>query len=267
MGNTAIAADGASFNRARSDSLLHLLWPAVCDVYDREFQKSPPISSKDIHSKWVMPTLRRFTSKWVLPEATGLPGAMEAAEAAAPERAVEFYWVGANARIAGTLVHRWMQVIAEGLIHIDANTIATSRLSTMRWLQEMGIRGEAATAIATRVEQALAATLADARGQWILAGEGYSELALTGVIDGELSAVVLDRVRVDENGTHWIVDYKTSTHEGGNLKGFLQAETDRYTPQLARYATLYRQWKNVDVKCALYFPLLQSFVEVNVSPL
>ena len=33
---------------------------------------------------------------------------------------------------------------------------------------------------------------------------------------------VMDRVRIDD-GRHWIVDYKTSTHEGGNLAGFLAA--------------------------------------------
>jgi ATP-dependent exoDNAse (exonuclease V) beta subunit len=71
-------------------------------------------------------------------------------------------------------------------------------------------------------------------------------------------------VRVDSVGTHWIVDYKTSSHEGGDLKNFLRAETERYSAQLAKYAELYRNFSGADVRCALYFPLLQEFVEVEL---
>ena len=74
--------------------------------------------------------------------------------------------------------------------------------------------------------------------------------------------MVLDRVRIDEDGDHWIIDYKTSTHEGGNLQGFLKAEVERYTPQMEKYAALYAAYSGQRARCALYFPLLQEFVEV-----
>ena len=67
----------------------------------------------------------------------------------------------------------------------------------------------------------------------------------------------------DDNFTAWVVDYKTSTHEGGNLAGFLAAEAERYRGQLARYAALYRAYTGSEVRCALYFPLLQAFIEVD----
>jgi len=96
-----------------------------------------------------------------------------------------------------------------------------------------------------------------------LAGEGHTELALTGVIDGQPESVVIDRIRIDENGVHWIVDYKTSTHEGGNLQGFLHQESDRYRPQLSRYAAIYAKLSGKEVRTALYFPLLREFCEVE----
>jgi len=102
----------------------------------------------------------------------------------------------------------------------------------------------------------------DERGRWLIEGEGYAELALTGVIDGRIESVVLDRVRIDEDQTHWIVDYKTSSHEGGDLQSFLNAESDRYRSQLSKYAALYQNYSGANVRCALYFPLLQKFVEV-----
>ena len=75
--------------------------------------------------------------------------------------------------------------------------------------------------------------------------------------------MILDRVRIDDDGAHWIIDYKTSTHEGGNLPGFLAAEIERYTPQLRKYATIYAAWAGVQPRCALYFPLLREFVEIQ----
>ena len=87
--------------------------------------------------------------------------------------------------------------------------------------------------------------------------------ALEGLDGGELVSVVLDRVKIDEDGTHWIIDYKTSTHEGGDLDGFLRAEAERYRSQLTRYASIYKAWAGTEARCALYFPLLQSFVEVS----
>jgi ATP-dependent exoDNAse (exonuclease V) beta subunit len=97
-----------------------------------------------------------------------------------------------------------------------------------------------------------------------LRGDGFTELPLSGVINGRTESVVLDRVRIDDDGTHWIVDYKTSSHEGGDLQSFLVAEIDRYRPQLQKYAELYRNYSGAEARCALYFPLLQEFVEVQV---
>jgi len=87
---------------------------------------------------------------------------------------------------------------------------------------------------------------------------------MSGVVQGNIESIVIDRVRIDYDGTHWIVDYKTSSHEGGNLSNFLEAETDRYRPQLEKYAVLYRNYSGAEVRCALYFPLPQKFVEVSV---
>jgi len=265
MGHTLLAADGASIRAARSDSLLHLLWPAVEPEFIRQFgerQESPPVEAASI---WADPPLRRFSTLWTLPDVTLLPGEVMQSEQADEERQVEFYWVGTEARIAGTLVHRWLQLIAEERsAGRDTENLALREITT-RWLSETGIEREAATPILERVTGAVTAMMNDEKGRWILQGEGYSELALTGVVEGELSSVILDRVRIDEEGTHWIIDYKTSSHEGGNLQGFLQVEADRYQAQLARYASVYREWAGEDVKCALYFPLLKSFVEVRVE--
>ena len=59
----------------------------------------------------------------------------------------------------------------------------------------------------------------------------------------------------------WIVDYKTGTHEGGDLDTFLDREQERYRKQLEQYAALMRALDNRPVKVGLYFPLLKGWRE------
>ncbi len=264
MGNTAIAPDGDSCKPARSDSLLHLLWPAVAGEFERQFEEADIAKPDAGSSTWVTPRLRRFGAPWTLPDVSLLPGQVAPHDTSEAENEVEFYWVGNDARIAGTLVHRWLQLIADERTGLKPAEQLKLHEITSRWLQESGISRDAASPILARVENAVTAMLDDEKGRWILEGDGHAELALTGVADNELVSVILDRVRIDEDDTHWIIDYKSSSHEGGNLAGFLQVEADRYKTQLARYASIYENWSGASVKCALYFPLLKSFVEVPV---
>ena len=59
------------------------------------------------------------------------------------------------------------------------------------------------------------------------------------------------------------MDYKTGSHEGGNLEAFLVAEKARYREQLERYRQLYEAYAGKAARCALYFPLLGRFVEMD----
>jgi ATP-dependent exoDNAse (exonuclease V) beta subunit len=97
---------------------------------------------------------------------------------------------------------------------------------------------------------------------------GASELALTGIEAGEVVSIVIDRTFVAADGTRWIVDYKTSVHEGAGLAEFLDSEVLRYREQLARYARLLRLWTQNDtgqsverIHLGLYFPLLGAWRE------
>src|SRR5204863_484686 len=123
-----------------------------------------------------------------------------------------------------------------------------------------------AQAAASLVITALARTLGDERGRWMLGAghaEEHSELALTGLTAGRLRSVVIDRCFVDEAGTRWVIDYKTSRHEGGSLESFLEQEMQRYQGQLSGYLTLARALGPQPVRAALYFPLLGAFRELS----
>jgi hypothetical protein len=136
-------------------------------------------------------------------------------------------------------------------------------------LVELGVPAHFVSDAATRVAGAVKRMLNDERGRWLLAGddvhrESKTEFALSGWQRGELINAVIDRTFVDTHGIRWIVDFKTSTHEGGGLETFLANEEARYRPQLARYADLMQAYRpNEPIKTALYFPLLGVWREVE----
>src|SRR5262249_48428490 len=93
------------------------------------------------------------------------------------------------------------------------------------------------------VIEALTRTVNNDRGRWIFApehSEAKSEWALTGIAAGRLTNVVIDRSFVDRDGIRWVINFKTSRHEGGGLEAFLEQEVARYRPQLETYVALAR---------------------------
>ena len=75
--------------------------------------------------------------------------------------------------------------------------------------------------------------------------------------------MVIDRSFVDRNGTRWVIDFKTSRHEGSGREAFLEQEMQRYQAQLATYVALARALGPQPVRAGLYFPLLGAFQEVG----
>jgi len=255
-----LTKDGGLRAPARS-TLLYRLWAAVEPAYRDALDADGAGADNADDPLFVMPPLRRLAKPWMAPQAA-LPVARPAEPDAPAAPPVEFDWVGHDARLAGTLVHRWLQRYADGRESISDGIPEDFARRNARWLHELGASSAAHASIIDRVRGAVANVLADETGRWLLAGEGDAELALTGVVDGARVSIVIDRVLIDADGTHWIVDYKTSSHEGGDLDGFLASEVRRYRPQLDRYATVYAAYASRSPRCALYFPLLGRFVEV-----
>ncbi len=110
---------------------------------------------------------------------------------------------------------------------------------------------------------ALSTTLDDPRGRWLLGPQqnARNEYRLSTVVDGVRRVLVIDRLFEDLAGA-WIVDYKTSSHEGSDLEGFLAGEQERYREQLERYAAAAGKDK---ARRGLYFPLLKGWREWNES--
>ena len=181
---------------------------------------------------------------------------------------IEFRWAGEDARLTGNLVHCLLQHIAEQGIGSWAagRGLAEYEDWCRRQLLKDGCTGDKTASIIARTEKAMTICLESRHGRWLLKKhpEAACELALTAVIDGHPRSLVLDRTFVDK-GIRWIIDYKTSSHSGGDLDGFLRNEADRYRDQLQRYRDAVSLGEKRPIRTALYFPLLDRLVEVQTE--
>jgi ATP-dependent helicase/nuclease subunit A len=177
---------------------------------------------------------------------------------------VIFNWSSPTLRHIGTVVHRALQRLAATALPA-AEKVSTETTLWRRQLRELGVQTHEIEGAVAEVKRAVALTLGDSRGRWILDHRhraACSELALTGVINGGLINAVIDRSFIDEHDVRWIIDFKTSRHQGGDLQEFLAREQLRYQPQLQSYRTLVANLGPQSVRTALYFPLLGVFHEV-----
>ena len=245
LGGVSVSIDDAGERRIRTPSvrsLLGKLWPVVEPEYEAALiataeapggaAAGPPLIDQQ---------LRRLRAGWQLPAPPEPVTWQPPADPVRTQDELEFSWVGETARHVGSVVHRWLQRFAEdGVTVWDAGRIAALEPAIRHALAAHGVGESELTAAALRVQQALTVCVDDARGRWVLGAhdDGRSELRLSGVVGGRCINVVIDRTFIDDEGVRWIIDYKTSVHEGADTGAFLDNERERYRAQLERYAAL-----------------------------
>jgi len=261
--------DGVSVRRPKTGTLLALLWPSVARYFENALHGSTDHSNSVAEAPAPL-LLRRLPLQWQPPAPQLTVQVVTPAAMVVGVESIEFDWVGETSRHVGTVVHRELQRLTQAAALQATVDTHRRRLQFAHELAELGVPERYREDACARVLAAVANTLDDPRGQWILGHdathqEAHSEFALSGLIDGEVRNIVIDRTFVVD-GTRWIVDFKTSSHEGGGLDEFLTSEAARYQTQLQRYATLMRAYRpNEPIKAALYFPLLKAWREVVVG--
>ena len=178
---------------------------------------------------------------------------------------IEFSWVGDTARRAGSVVHRWLQRIADDEAKgWDRARLAGERAAIRNELAARGVVEGELDAACDRVIAALGSSVEDSRGRWLLGPQrkARNEYRLSTAIGGVRRRLVIDRMFEDADAVTWIVDYKTSSHEGSDLDRFLADEENRYREQLERYAAAVRK---EGTRRGLYFPLLKGWREWTAS--
>jgi ATP-dependent helicase/nuclease subunit A len=257
LGSVKVKDEG-TLGEPESRSFLKLLWPAVAEQF------ANPTRGEEKEQVQHIRTIRRLPATWRVPAAPA-PVEWERPTMERVQRPeVAFDGVNDRSRYAGAALHGFLQRIArEGLNAWDEAAVRSRRGAYRAVLSNLGVRPTDLTWAVERVELGLLRTLRDPRGRWILQNhtDASSELPIAGLIDDNLCEAVIDRTFIDESGVRWIVDFKTSMHEGAALENFLEQEKDRYREQLERYARLMARSDDRPIRLGLYFPLLGEWLE------
>ncbi|MGE0482527.1 MAG: UvrD-helicase domain-containing protein [Gammaproteobacteria bacterium] len=253
------ARDTSGLPVPRQGSFLALLWPAVGAAFRERVASLPDVGSTvGGASVPPAPLLRAAADAlpaWLPPPPATPPG----------EAAVEFDWAGIDARHVGTVTHRLLQDWGQRRERPPlAVWLETARGFARAQLRALGMAAARVDDAVEEVIAGLAAALAGERARWLFEpghAEAAAELALGWTSAGEVRRLVIDRTFVDAAGTRWIVDFKTGTHAGGDLPGWLDAEQARYRPQLERYAAAMAALEPRPIRLGLFFPLVDGWRE------
>jgi len=210
--------------------------------------------------------LKRLPAGWEPPQARAAvrTGMREEDGEGAPARPV-FDWAGEEARHLGTVIHRYLcKIVKDGTGSWNEDRLNKENQHMQTMFREMGFAGQDALALTEKGMGIIGKALASKQGRWVLEAhaEGSAEMAITAVIDGRIRRTVIDRSFVDGENIRWIVDYKTGSHEGGNIDAFLADEKARYAPQLDGYEQALRAaGEQREIRKALYYLAIDGWVE------
>ena len=264
--------DNGKLAKPSDNTLLAQLWPAVEQYFQaclanqaaQTGPEAPPAETQ-------VARVRRLSADWQLPAPPPtvqwtqplLPGEIQT-DPEVEGDSIVYQWAGRTIMHVGTVVHRCIQVLAtEGIERWNSGKISALLPYCRNSLDTLGVPEEELKGACVRVEQALQAVLTDARGRWLLTGHLHqaSEYALSGLFQGRVVNIVIDRTFVDENGIRWIIDYKTSRHESADVDQFLDLQQERYREQLEKYASVMSAIDDRPIRLGLYFPLLRGWRE------
>ncbi|MFZ1729786.1 MAG: UvrD-helicase domain-containing protein [Bacteroidota bacterium] len=265
-----------SLKNPASRSFLFSLWPVLQEEIEQRYAdwrgKQDTEPAREASASVSASILQRVPEGWLPPE---LPpdavyhGGEKQDEALRYESSVsDLAWrAGHGARAAGVVVHALLHRVAvEGKLFWRNVGDEERRAMLRAMFVDAGLL-QPEKDVLERASSAIDRVLADEKGRWILDRHEHAEceLALTGYDGESILGVRIDRTFVTADGVRWIVDYKTSSHEGADLEEFLAGQEKLYRPQLERYARMMKVWDGRPVRAALYYPLLQRWREVSLG--
>ena len=250
LGCVKVDEDGVVKMPARR-SLLGLAWGVLGDAV-----RLPATVAGASDAKEPMPAgeLRRLPADFQMPEIP-LAVAWKAIVEGRQEEGPPFDWAKERVRLAGIVVHAWLQRIAEDELRgWDANRVDALRAGFASDLRRRGVAPDDLDSAVALVAAALKNVLADERGRWLLGPQPMARNEYR--LRNRERSFRIDRYFEDAAGKKWVVDYKTSAHEGAGLEAFLDAQRERYAAQLDAYSDALG-----GAGRGLYFPLQKGWRE------
>lgn len=141
----------------------------------------------------------------------------------------------------GTLAHLYLELISNtGVTNWSSQRLHDCKSAMQCWLEQQGHAYDSCLQAAEDVLAWLMTTLNSADGQWVLKDRtsAASELAIEMAEQDQVAKKVIDRTFI-EDGTRWIIDYKSIALAPTLSNDALRQMVEVYRPQLDSYATLF----------------------------
>ena len=298
FGTATLSAKG-ELELPRYDSLLRACWPAAAPYFEELLASATPsveqrlIESlrEDVDQEFALAAaadvVQDELAKSMAPAVERLPLSFDPAARFREAKERRLSYPAASAlrqtiafdrpegsfavRAFGNVVHRYLQLVS---VRLESNATCDELLAELpSWESRLtaSLRGEGLppgllAREAVRAQRALALTLGDPVGRWILSPQASaaSERALTVASPGSRGLRV-DRtflasarpLSIGENHL-WIVDFKTTLQGSRSDDEFEATEIAKYKAQLEAYAELHRSLPDGDmpIQLGLFYPLL-----------
>jgi ATP-dependent helicase/nuclease subunit A len=205
------------------------------------------------------------------------PGAPEPALSLSKGLAIETWESRVYARHEGGLLSRALgtavHALLEELARLRANADWQAARAALHKFQPriasqaraLGIALPQATQIANDALQIALDASNDPMGQWILSPhlEAAAEIRWTGVVDGALTNVRVDRIfraglapQSETQEAWWVIDYKTAVASDTDPAAALARLRPLFAPQLEAYAQVLRNLHGAEtvIRAGLYYP-------------
>ncbi|MDH5534416.1 MAG: PD-(D/E)XK nuclease family protein, partial [Betaproteobacteria bacterium] len=250
LGCVKISEDGV-VRLPSKRSLLGLAWSAL-----GESVRLPAAVVAEEAGRKPLPAgeLRRLPSDFEVPRAP-MAMAWKASGEGREDEGPPFDWAKEAVRVAGIVVHAWLQRIAEDELRgWDDKRVDALRDRFASDLQRRGIAPAELERAAALVVLGLKNAISDERGRWVLGPQKAARNEYR--LRSRERSLRIDRVFEDASGNMWVVDYKASAHEGTGVEAFLDVQKVRYAAQLNAYAEALG-----GARRGLYFPLQKGWRE------
>ena len=239
-------------------TLLGRLWPTLKLTYEKKMcTENINFDSDTVTSSiYVEPVLQKIDHLYLSPFGVEPPKIItnELMNNKSQQNNIEFSWVGENAKKVGVIVHRWLDMVFNHGVMPSIAEMHSNEDLLICWARNLYVRNEQINDVMSRVKMTITNIIEDRVNHEYILGRGYSELPITGLWNDERHSIIIDKIYIDDQDQHWVIDYKTSTHEGGRLSDFVTSEIERYSDQLNKYAKIYENFSECKPKVALYFP-------------
>lgn len=244
IGNVVKTEDNEKVKTPFSSSFLGILWPAIETHYQQPIYFDDTTTFSDNNPL----LLERLTSDWQPPlEITN-------SLVVSKHNFYRFEWQPQFKRQVGIIIHQYLQKLSSP----HFKNLEMNRLSWQKQLVELGVVAPFLDSCIEQLEKAITNIHQDQTAQWLLDpthSQAQSEYPICLALAADLFNGIIDRTFVDNQGTRWIIDYKTSENCEGELSAFYSRAQQCYTEQLEKYAQYFKIIEDRPIKLGLYFPM------------